>query len=73
MLFRSGIEITILSEGITFTFPDIKSTEDWKNIFVTEPGNDFRLDVQAGSDQFIAQFQPATPFNLVHTQATKSP
>lgn len=60
----NGLEIEIRSEGQVFTFPRIKITEDWKNLFATQAGTDFRIDVQAGADQFIAQFRPIVPFPL---------
>lgn len=60
----NGIVITLISEGETFTFEPMKTTEDWKNLFATSPGTDFRIDVQSGQDQFIAQFNPTLPFIL---------
>jgi len=60
----NGLYIEIRSQGTVFTFPRIKTTENWKNLFATQAGRDFRVDVQAGSDQFIAQFRPTVPFPL---------
>jgi len=63
----NGISFIIRSEGQLFTFEPIKKTEDFKNLFATEAGNNFRIDIQAGSDQFIAQFRPTVPFPLEPT------
>lgn len=60
----NGIEIEIRSEGSVFNFPAMKSTENFKNLFATRSGQDFRIDIQSGSDQFIAQFRPAVAFSL---------
>jgi len=60
----NGLFIEIRSQGQIFDFPLIKTTENWKNLFATQAGRDFRIDIQAGSDQFIAQFRPAVPFPL---------
>ena len=61
----NGIEIFIRSEGTDFTFPLIKTTEDWKNLFASQAGTDFRLDIQAGSDQFVASFRPSVPIPIL--------
>lgn len=60
----NGIEVEIRSEDSVFTFPLIKTTEDFKNKFSTTPGSDFRIDVQSGIDQFIASYAPSQPFPL---------
>lgn len=67
----NGILISLISAGETFTFEPIKSSESWKNIFSTVPGTDFRLDIQSGSDQFIAQFRPPIPFQLEPNSSDK--
>lgn len=58
----NGMEITVKSDNNIFTFPLIKKTEDFKNRFSTTPGSDFRIDIQSGTDQFIAAFKPTQPF-----------
>jgi len=60
----NGIQINIESQGELFSFFPIKTTEDWKNLFSTSPGSDFRLDIQAGGDEFISDFRPAQPIPL---------
>lgn len=62
----NGVQFELRSEGQTLTFPfTFKTTEDYKNKFSFGPagaGGNFRIDVQAGGDQFIASFifsQPA--------------
>lgn len=60
----NGLFIEIRSLGQTFDFPRIKTTENFKNLFATQAGRDFRVDIQSGSDQFIAQFRPTVPFPL---------
>lgn len=60
----NGILIEIKSDDETFTFPVIKKTEDFKNIFSAPSGSDFRIDIQAGSDQILAIFNPEIPFAL---------
>ena len=55
----NGVVVTIRSDGETLTLPMIYATEDWKNKFAfgpAGPGGNFRIDVQAGGDQFIASF-----------------
>lgn len=60
----NGVEISIQSEGNSFTFPLMKRTENWKNLFASTPGQNFRIDIQAGSDQWIAQFRPNQPIPI---------
>lgn len=59
----NGITFEIQSDNELTTLPAIKSTEDWKNSFSFPfPGDSFRIDVQAGGDQFIAVFAPQLAF-----------
>jgi hypothetical protein len=61
----NGLELEIKSDNEIFNFPlPIKTTEDFKNLFGSPDGASFRIDVQAGSDQFIAYFIPEVPFIL---------
>jgi hypothetical protein len=60
----NGVEIFVRSQGVEFTFPAMKSTEDWKNLFATQAGTDFRIDIQAGGDQFVGSFRPRAPLPL---------
>jgi hypothetical protein len=56
----NGIEVSMLSKQESLVFPLIKRTEDFKNYFafgVAGPGSNFRVDLQSGADQFIAEFQ----------------
>jgi len=58
-----GVNFTIRSDNETTTLPNIKATEDWKNFFSFPfPGTAFRIDVQAGNDQFVATFSPQLSF-----------
>lgn len=59
----NGIEFVIKSDNETTSLPNIVATEDWKNFFSFPfPGNAFRIDVQAGGDQFVATFAPQLSF-----------
>ena len=60
----TGIEIKIKSEDQVFTFPIIKATEDYKNKFSFFNGTKFRIDIQAGADQFLAIFSGGFPVIL---------
>ena len=60
----NGIKVTIKSDDITTELPLLKSTEDFKNLFSFPSGNDFRIDIQAGTDQFLAVFRPEVPFPI---------
>jgi hypothetical protein len=60
---QNGISFDIRSDNELTTLPDITATEDWKNYFSFPfPGDSFRLDVQAGGDEFVATFGLETPF-----------
>jgi hypothetical protein len=59
----NGVKFEIKSDNEVTTLPSIKATEDWKNFFSFPlPGAAFRIDVQAGGDQFVATFQPELAF-----------
>jgi len=59
----SGISVEIKSDNEITTLPGILTTEDFKNYFsFPQPGNAFRIDVQAGEDQFVATFAPELSF-----------
>ena len=60
----TGIQVDLKSDDSTFSFEKIKSSEDFKNVFSAPNTADFRIDVQSGADQFIAIFQPSSPFPL---------
>jgi hypothetical protein len=65
-----GIEFEIRSDNEITTLPTIMSTQDWKNFFSFPlPGSAFRIDVQAGGDEFIATFQPELSF-VIRKQGT---
>lgn len=60
----NGIEIKIKSDNNILTREVVKTTEDFKN-YMSFPNKDsFSIDVQAGSDQFMAIFIPEVPFPL---------
>jgi hypothetical protein len=63
----NGILVEIKSEDEVFQFEPILNTEDFKNLFSFPLANSFSVDVQAGSDQFIAIFNPDVPFALQPT------
>ena len=59
----NGIEFIIKSDNEVTSLPMIKNTQDWKNKFSFPlSGPAFRIDVQSGSDQFVASFQPELAF-----------
>ena len=60
----NGVEISLKSDDETFTFPVMTTTEDWKNLFAFRPGTDFRIDIQAGQDQFVSAFIPSQPIPI---------
>ena len=58
-----GITVEIKSDNEVTVLPAITTTEDWKNYFsFPAPGDAFRIDVQAGEDQFVATFAPQLSF-----------
>ncbi len=54
----NGVSISIKSDNNLFTFPDIKTTQDWKNFFVFRNMSNFRLDLETNNDQMVASFEP---------------
>lgn len=63
----NGVKIEWQSNGEMATMPLIKATEDFKNKFAFGSGSNFRIDIQAGADQFLAVFIPETPIVLKKT------
>jgi len=62
-ILSNGIEVSIRSGNQLLTLPLITSTEDYKNKFSS--AGLFSIDVQSGSDQFLAIWSFAiTPFVL---------
>lgn len=59
-----GVEVNIKSDDQTLILPPIQTTEDFKNKFSFGSGANFRIDVQAGSDQILAVLFFETPFPL---------
>lgn len=60
----NGIQIEVRSQAETLNLPIIYATEDWKNKFAfgpSGPGGQFRIDVQAGVDQFISSWAFGNP------------
>lgn len=62
----NGVEVTIKSDNETVTLPLLKKTEDFKNKFAFGPagGGQFRIDIQSGTDQFLASWTFETPFPI---------
>jgi len=62
----NGIEVQIKSDNVTTTLPLLKTTEDFKNKFAALSGDgaNFRLDNQAGADEFLAILRFNNPFIL---------
>ena len=59
----NGVDIEIKSDNIVTTFPNLKSTEDFKNKFSFGQGaGGFSLDVEAGGDAFLAVYDFKNPF-----------
>jgi hypothetical protein len=58
------IIVEIKSDNNVTTFPEIYTTEDFKNEFAALSGNgaNFRIDVQAGADEMLAILTFANPF-----------
>jgi hypothetical protein len=55
----NGVTVAIRSDGELLNLLPLQSTEDWKNKFAfgpAGPGGTFRIDVQAGGDQFVSSF-----------------
>jgi len=70
----NGLLLSIKSDNIITTFPVIFSTEDFKNDFAALSGDgaNFRIDIQAGLDEFLAILRFNNPF-LMRVAGTFSP
>jgi hypothetical protein len=64
IVLTNGILFEIKSDNETSTLGPIKVTEDFKNLFASAPGRDFRIDIQSAADQMIAVFTPTVPFPI---------
>ena len=62
----NGFVLFVESEGITNTLESLRTTDDFKHFFATNGG--FRLDVQAGRDDFEAELSLIIPFILNPTE-----
>jgi len=62
----NGLYVEIKSDDNVTQFPLIKSTEDFKNKWaaLSGDGGNFRIDVQAGSDEMLAILRFENPFVL---------
>lgn len=60
----NGLLFEVKSDNEISSLGPIRVTEDFKNLLATAPGQDFRVDVQAGADQMVAVFRPSVPFPL---------
>jgi hypothetical protein len=60
----NGCLLEIKSDDIPTAFPIIYATEDFKNDFAAYSGDgaNFRLDIQAGRDEFLAILKFPNPF-----------
>jgi hypothetical protein len=65
------IAIEIKSDNLITNFPDICTTEDFKNKWAALGGNgaNFRIDVQSGADEMLAILSFPNPF-LIRQQGT---
>lgn len=60
----NGIQVNIISDGITTTFLPIKITADFDAHFAFGDGGKFEIIVSAGGDYVTATFSPRSPFIL---------
>ena len=60
----NGIVVEIVSDEEVLDFIPIRTTEDFKNKWALGSGDNFKLDVQAGGDQFLAVIIFENPFPL---------
>jgi hypothetical protein len=69
----NGLLVTVKSDDIITTFKAILTTEDFKNEFAALSGDgaNFRIDVQAGADEFLAILRLPNPF-LIRVAGTFS-
>jgi len=60
----NGMLLSIKSDDIVTVFPTIYATEDFKNDFAALSGDgaNFRLDIQAGRDEFLGILKFPNPF-----------
>jgi hypothetical protein len=60
----NGVLLTIKSDNVITSFPLIYRNEDFKNKFaaLSGDGSNFRIDVQAGSDEILAILRFNNPF-----------
>lgn len=60
----NGVVVTIKSDDVITTFPNIKTTEDFKNLWAALSGDgaNFKIDVQAGRDEMLAILKFPNPF-----------
>lgn len=72
-VLTNGVSVSLKSEDKVFTFLPIQTTEDWKNLFASQPGTDFRLDIQSGKDEFIARFDAQQPIPIFPTTEFTTP
>lgn len=66
-----GVLVTIKSDNIITIFPEIRSTEDFKNKWaaLSGDGGNYRPDPQAGRDEFLAINSFSNPFLMRETGA----
>jgi hypothetical protein len=64
IVLTNGLLFEIRSDNEASTIGPVKVTEDFKNLFSSLAGMDFRIDIQSGADQMIAVFRPNVPFPL---------
>jgi hypothetical protein len=65
----NGVEIKILSDAKTFTFPLIKSTEDFRDFVSFKCAQNWLFDITAAQDRIRASFCPSQPFPLIKNTA----
>lgn len=67
----TGVLVSIKSDNIITTFPELTSTEDFKNKWAALSGDgaNFRIDVQSGRDEILAILRFNNPFLLRETGA----
>ena len=60
----NGLQVVIISDGITTNFLPIKITADFDAHFAYGDGGKYSVDVSAGGDYLSATFSPRNPFIL---------
>ena len=63
----NGLLVEWKSNDISKALPALKTTEAMKNLFTFPGASNFRIDVQAGEDQFLAVLEFAVPLPLYPT------